>query len=338
MVDARVVQILELSDVPAGTRPSVGTIEYDFARLSRERFANPPYQPSHLENYGFGLQTGVKSVIPYCIAGHVVPPTLRSHREIKTLIQNIEHSDIVTPYPILAGSAVFLGINHDNCDDVDLVIYVPVGARDDERKAVGRFFRQLVTATQPTELKATVIISGNRTKKLSTKRSSGTIGDLLDRIVGKKPTEPDPEVIADLASAQLIFDADPHGLGKQTTLKIQLTPLNFVDTDIHPYQELPECDEHEFYHTNKHWLAPSFVHFFRFLFWGVTEQLAEQNIVKAGKRAAMLAGMAGDWDAQKEIIDAIRAFTPTTDTTTLKLALEKLRSEVATGITLVGAG
>ncbi|WP_417463278.1 hypothetical protein [Kordiimonas sp.] len=282
------------------------------------------------------MQTGVQSIIPFCIANHVVPPTLRSHPEIRTLIQKIQHSGSITPYPILAGSAVYLGIGHINCDDVDLVAYVPVGAKDDERKAVGRFLRQLVTATRPTELKASVIVSDNKIKKLSTKRSGGTADNLLDRILGEDPTEPDPEIIVNLASAQLIFDADPKSLGKQMTLKIHCTPLNFVDTDIHPHQELPECDEHDFFHTNKHWLAPSFVHFFRFLIRGVNEQQEKQNIVKAAKRAAMLAGMAGDWDVQKEIIDLITASTTTTKTKDIGSIVDNLRREIATEVTLNG--
>ncbi|WP_457670732.1 hypothetical protein [Thiolapillus sp.] len=326
MIDKGVERILELSDPPVGEPPQTEAIEREFAYLSGGCFTNPPLQPYHLKNYGFGLKNGINAVIPFCVSKHAVEPNLARYPEIAPLIQAIKNHIPDTPYPILAGSAVFLGARHGKCNDVDLVAYVLVGTTDEERHTVGRTLRDMVSATAPTEIKATV--SGG--KRLFAE--GVLIEPLLDQLVGNNPQNPAPDLVCGLASVQLIFDADPTSLNKQITLQIHFIHQSFIETDIHPYQELPECNANNFFHKNQHWLAPSFLHYFRFLLRGIEAEPMRKNPLKAAKRAAMLTGMAGLWKEQDLLIAHINGRAPLADVD-LQALINRLRAEISPLVT-----
>lgn len=306
LIDQKVIAILKFSDHDIGRTPIVGERENLFASVSGACFSVPPEQPEELANYGFGLKVGLQAVFPYSVScySHRPSEALSRDSRVAVLLSNIK------PYPILAGSAVLLGVDHAMCDDVDLVKYIEVGTRPEERAHVARELRHLVEVLKPATFKATLNNSTNDLPPTPPLSGDGDmrIGRLLDMILGNDRQNPDTQKIAQLASAKLKWPAQSFGLGKPVSLQLHFVHSAFIDKDIHPHQEVHECTTEDFLHTNQHWLASSFWNYFQFLKRGILSELQENNAIKASKRAAMLFGLLGDRGAQAVIVDLLNGF------------------------------
>ncbi len=302
LVDQRVKKIFQLSRRSAHGPTHVNELESLFASVSCDCFATPPEQPNELANYGFGLRSDVQTILPYCVS-HCSRQLFYDRKKYPKMSKFLEKID---PYPILAGSAVFLGADHAICDDVDLVKYMTIGTTQEERSNVGLEFRRLIKEMHPTSLKASLNNAGNDKPKPPVEAiGSVKIRQYLDKLVGNNVDNPDPQLVARLKSAQLIWSAETMGLNKQITLKVHFVHSAFPNSDIHPYQEVHECAPNDFLHTNRHWLAPSFCGYFGFLLQGIQDQLVKNDPIKAAKRAAILFGIVGCSVSQKEIIQLL---------------------------------
>ncbi|MFA9262927.1 MAG: hypothetical protein ACEQSB_06300, partial [Undibacterium sp.] len=166
--------------------------------------------------------------------------------------------------------------------------------------------RQLVEDLKPTALKASLNNAfGNRPRPPRFAEGEQRIRNLLNLIVGPDPRNPDPQAITELASAQLEWRASTFGFGKPVSLQLHFVHMAFVDKDVHPQQEVHECDAKAFLHINQHWLAPSFRNYFQFLIRGIQSELAAHDTIKASKRAAMLFGLVGNLGAQAEVVSRL---------------------------------
>lgn len=310
MIDNRVLKILEFSEQNVGEHAPVADREGLFASLCGEVFVAPPEQPDELANYGFGLKNGVHAVVPYCLSTYGRQPTEGLSRDVKLA----ELLSKIVPYPILAGSAVYLGANHAMCDDIDLVQYVMIGATRAERIDVAKRLRQLIDDLCPTSLKAS-LNNMDDDKPMPPCAAEGTknVRKYLGELVGVDPFRPDPKLIAQLGSAQMIWSAETFSLGKPISLQLHFVHQSFFDKDVHPYQEAHECEAAAFLHTNQHWLAPSMCNYFGFLKRGIQEQLAEGDIIKAAKRAAILFGLVGNSTAQRELVSILDVYADLSD-------------------------
>jgi hypothetical protein len=302
LIDQRVIEILKLSDQGIRERAGVAALEVLYARVTSEYFSVPPEQPEELLNYGFGIKPGVQAVLSYCISSYARRPSeiLSQDPRGAALLSKIK------PYPVLAGSAVLLGIDHCICDDVDLVQYIDVGTRLEERVNVAKKLRKLVEDLKPTTLKASLNNTiGNRPRPPRFAEGEQRIRNLLGMIVGPDPRNPNSQAISELAGAQLAWRASTFGVGKPVSLQLHFVHKAFVDKDVHPQQEVHECDAIAFLHVNQHWLAPSFRNYFQFLIRGIQSELATHDAIKASKRAAMLFGLVGNLRAQVEVISLL---------------------------------
>ena len=305
MIDRRVIRILELSDQGVGEPAAVAELESLYALVTSGYFSVPPEQPEELSNYGFGLKEGVPAILPYCVSPFARQPSERlgQYPKIAALLSKIE------PYPILAGSAVLLGVEHAICDDIDLVTYIEVGTRPEERLHVARELRRLVKDMKPHTLKASFQNSeGNKPRPTWSKEGQHDINRLLDRIVGSDSRNPDTKEIARLASAQLEWPASSFGLGKRVSLQLHFVHRAFIDMNVHPQQEVHECDARKFLHTNQHWLAKSFWNYFQFLTRGIQREVVKDDEIKAYKRAAMLFGLVGESGDQAKVVSMLDQF------------------------------
>ena len=306
MIDERITRILQLSEQGVGQKPAVADREREFASVCADVFSDPPTQPEELANYGFGLRETVVAVLPYCVSACSKQSSVR-------LLDEPKISDLmakIKAYPILAGSAVFLGVDHALCEDVDLVHYVTVGTTRVERVAVATEIRRLVEGLNPN----TFLVSHNNSGDIMpapwrSAEGRKRIRGLLDQLVGDDPKNPDPENIASIGWIQLAWSPNSSGLKKPITLQLHFVHRSFADKDVHPYQELHECDANDFVHTNKPWLAPSFRHYFSFLARAITPQLVSEDVVKAAKRAAVFLGLVGDVDAQGRLVALLDGYS-----------------------------
>ena len=338
MIEPRIDRILGLSNHIVGEHPRVAEREDLFAEISREVFPNPPAQPYELENYGFGLINHVSAVVPFCVGEYAYEPQsqVAQHPKLATFLAKLE------PYPILAGSAVFLGTDHAICDDVDLVTYVDLGTTEEERQDVGRRLREIVEEFRPAEL-ISQMSSGPEGEPAGKLKGIGDteIPALLDSLVGTDPKHPDPRLVARLVSAQLEWTAEFFELGKPVSLRVHFVHLANEDKDIHPYQELHGCKAEDFLHTNRNWLTPSFGYYYGFLRKGLLEirgkKTSERDIIKKAKRAAMILGIFGRHrHEQRILVDLLDAYPRQVDERGRKKLLEemeKIISEVRRVIT-----
>lgn len=322
MFDRRVLTILTLSDRRAVEPAPVADREAEFASLCKQFFPAPPEQPDELANYGFGLKQSVRAVLPYCISAHARQPVVELSQDPKlaALLARIE------PYPIFAGSAVFLGANHPMCDDLDLVQYIFVGAGRDERLEVATGLRKMVVDLDPASLKASLNNTSDGPQvPPQIARGRTSIRDYLDELLGSDASQPDPKLVARLASAQIAWPASAYRIRKVISLQLHFIHQSFVDKDIHPYQETHECDAAQFLHSNRYWLDSSFRNYFGFLFRGIQQQLVNNDIIKAAKRAAVLSGLVGNTNAQNTLISHLMAY-PDGDETGQQRIRDMMRS------------
>lgn len=320
MFDIRVLRILDFDRDPEG-QMALGDREQAFSDFATGCFPATFAQNTFLTNYGFGVVDGIPAVVPFnlartadCLAaGFPLSPT-------STQLEEYGH------YPILAGSAVFLGPDHDLCEDIDFVFYMEVGDDPEVRKRIAEKLVEVVKQSQPYLVETSVRGKNNPGKWPAVGKD---IPLLIQRDILRANILDTHEAIGNLGYVHFAWPAGAVTPGKPVSLRVHILHSNVKNTDIHPYQEIHCCEAPEFFHRNKHWLSESFGSYLDFLRYEITESSIELNPIKATKRAIPLAGMVGAFDAQFDLLDLLRVYAESgTDLTKRSRILEKIKKSV----------
>lgn len=298
MFDDQVVEILEFFLDPGG-EIATGDREKTFSNFTLGFLPADVSRIVYLLNYGFGLAASIPAIVPYNL----------SHRA-NGYVRGLPLGPAAThfghdgKYPILAGSAVFLGADHALCEDLDFVLYLEVGDLPEVRHTVAKKFVEQVMLARPQQ----VVIAVNGKDRGEWPATGEEIPEKIERYIPLIDVAETSTKIGNIRHVHLEWPAHEVALGKPASLRIHFVHSNTVSRDIHPYQEMHGCNAPDFFHRNKHWLSGSFGAYFEWLRNKISEQSVENSPIKAAKRAIPLSGMVGDVDTQSRLVGLLDAY------------------------------
>lgn len=221
---------------------------------------------------------------------------------------------------------MFLGSDHNLCEDLDFVLYLEVGDDPEGRKRIAEKLVERVKKSQPQRIEISVNGKKNRGKWPAVGKD---IPSLIARHIPLADISETHQAIGNIGYVHLEWPAGAVTPGKPVSLRIHHVHSASISTDIHPYQEIHGCEAPNFFHRNKHWLSRSFGAYLEFLRFQIAEQSVESNPIKAAKRAIPLSGMVGDLDTQSRLVDMLGVYgSARTDETKRAKTLEQIKKIV----------
>lgn len=283
-----------------GRRP-ISEYEEEFTSLSGKIFGDISSQDAKLTNYGFCVADDERGILPYCVNSICVCQRLSS--EIDKYF--IGKSEYFQDYPVLAGSAIFLGMDHPECNDLDVVNYITVNQDSKKRREIIQELWAFANSFDPEKVKikptgARMEFTGAETVTLGREsRQKYNVG--LDRSTGNRPKFFGID-IADIES--IIFNNVSNAGSGEKPVNVYFHCIQSVmeNLDTHPYQEVHFCSGTEFFHLDRSWLVRSIADHFTFLKGKIAENKDAEDPVKSVKRAIVLAGITGAFELQGQLV------------------------------------